>query len=98
MVQKIINWSDRKMVFVPSANPIPKKAVAVSTSRISYLHDEEVVDGEQTESDSLRKRTRKKGKKNAWRIKNWLKRSYKIVMLYEMNVNNKNLMIFKQVF
>lgn len=49
-------------MFVPSANPIPKKAVAVSTSRISYLHDEEVVDGEQTESDSLRKRTRKRKK------------------------------------
>ena len=85
------------MVFVPSAKQTPKKALSVSTSRNKDVYDGEVVDGEPTESDSLRKRTRKR-KKNAWKIKNWLGRFCSIAVLCEMNLNNKNLMLFKQVF
>lgn len=60
MVQKIINWLDKKMVLVPSVKQTPKKPLGSST-RSSEDKDSEmaIIDKELVASDNSRKKSRK---------------------------------------
>ena len=61
MVQKIINWSDKKMVLVPGVKQTPKEPLGTSTSS-SEDKDLEIaiIDNEPGASDSARNRSRKR--------------------------------------
>ena len=61
MIQKIINWSDKKMVLVLSVKRTPKEPLGTST-RSSEDKDPEIaiIDKEPGASDSARKKSRKR--------------------------------------
>ena len=61
MVQKIINWSDKKMVLVPGVKQTPKEPLGTSTSSSEDKDPEiAIIDNEPGASDSARNRSRKR--------------------------------------
>ena len=61
MIQKIINWSDKKMVLVPSVKQTPKEPLRTSTRSSEDKHSEiAVIVKEPGASDSQREKSRKR--------------------------------------
>lgn len=61
VVQKIINWSDKKMVLVPGVKQTPKEPLGTSTSSSEDKDPEiAIIDNEPGASDSARNRSRKR--------------------------------------
>ena len=70
MVQKIINWSDKKMVLVPGVKQTPKEPLGTSTSSSEDKDPEIAIIDNEPGNQILREKEVGKEDKNVWKIKN----------------------------